>query len=398
MINQFSRIPQRILLISLAFWGPATYSADDPQIIHEIRERVAEGMPAEGLLFFNREERETAFAHMDAIFPTRSISASPSPKAFFDAPRDFGGLRYEFDGRIRSIADFLAERRTRGLLVVQGDQILLEHYAKNHGPDARWVSFSVTKSVTAMLIGAAIREGYIESVNDPVSRYVPRFQGTPYGQVTVENVLQMASGIAWNEDYSDPESDVAKAGGANGIRLLDYLKGLGRAAPAGAQFNYNTAETNLAGEILRAAIGNNAAAYLEKTIWHPFGMGDSANWMLGEPYGGELGGCCISATLRDYARLGLFAMSQLNEREGHPISAQYMRDSIAPSKGFDGYGYFWWLQGEGRFSALGIFGQQIFVNPALNLVVAVHGNDDVAEALEYEAEVLSVIRAIEAAL
>ena len=398
MINQFSRIPQRILLISLAFWGPATYSADDPQIIHELRERVAEGMPAEGLLFFNREERETAFAHMDAIFPTRSISASPSPKALFDAPRDFGGLRYEFDGRKRSIADFLAERRTRGLLVVQGDQILLEHYAKNHGSDARWVSFSVTKSVTAMLIGAAIREGYIESVNDPVSRYVPRFQGTPYGQVTVENVLQMASGIAWNEDYSDPESDVAKAGGANGIRLLDYLKGLGRAAPAGAQFNYNTAETNLAGEILRAAIGNNAAAYLEKTIWHPFGMGDSANWMLGEPYGGELGGCCISATLRDYARLGLFAMSQLNEREGHPISAQYMRDSIAPSKGFDGYGYFWWLQGEGRFSALGIFGQQIFVNPALNLVVAVHGNDDVAEALEYEAEVLSVIRAIEAAL
>jgi len=398
MINQFSRIPLRILLISLAFWGPATYSADDPQIIHELRERVAEGMPAEGLLFFNREERETAFAHMDAIFPTRSISASPSPKALFDAPRDFGGLRYEFDGRKRSIADFLAERRTRGLLVVQGDQILLEHYAKNHGSDARWVSFSVTKSVTAMLIGAAIREGYIESVNDPVSRYVPRFQGTPYGQVTVENVLQMASGIAWNEDYSDPESDVAKAGGANGIRLLDYLKGLGRAAPAGAQFNYNTAETNLAGEILRAAIGNNAAAYLEKTIWHPFGMGDSANWMLGEPYGGELGGCCISATLRDYARLGLFAMSQLNEREGHPISAQYMRDSIAPSKGFDGYGYFWWLQGEGRFSALGIFGQQIFVNPALNLVVAVHGNDDVAEALEYEAEVLSVIRAIEAAL
>jgi len=398
MINQFSRIPLRILLISLAFWGPATYSADDPQIIHELRERVAEGMPAEGLLFFNREERETAFAHMDAIFPTRSISASPSPKALFDAPRDFGGLRYEFDGRKRSIADFLAERRTRGLLVVQGDQILLEHYAKNHGSDARWVSFSVTKSVTAMLIGAAIREGYIESVNDPVSRYVPRFQGTPYGQVTVENVLQMASGIAWNEDYSDPESDVAKAGGANGIRLLDYLKGLGRAAPAGAQFNYNTAETNLAGEILRAAIGNNAAAYLEKTIWHPFGMGDSANWMLGEPYGGELGGCCISATLRDYARLGLFAMSQLNEREGHPISAQYMRDSIAPSKGFDGYGYFWWLQGEGRFSALGIFGQQIFVNPALNLVVAVHGNDDVAEALEYEAEVLSVIQAIEAAL
>ena len=180
--------------------------------------------------------------------------------------------------------------------------------------------------------------------------------------------------------------------------MLDYLKGLGRAAPAGAQFNYNTAETNLAGEILRAAIGNNAAAYLEKTIWHRFGMGDSANWMLGEPYGGELGGCCISATLRDYARLGLFAMSQLNEREGHPISAQYMRDSIAPSKGFDGYGYFWWLQGEGRFSALGIFGQQIFVNPALNLVVAVHGNDDVAEALEYEAEVLSVIQAIEAAL
>lgn len=388
----------RILLLCVAGLAHESHAADDPMIIEAIRERIAQGMPAEGLLFFNRDERETAFAHMDALFPTRAISASPSPKRLVSAPRNLAALTYEFNGNNRTVGDFLAERRTRGLLVVQGDQILLEHYAKNHGPDARWVSFSVTKSVTAMLIGAAIRDGYIESVNDPVSRYVPRFQGTPYGDVTVENVLQMASGIAWNEDYTDPESDVAKAGGANGIRLLNYLKELSRAAPAGEQFNYNTAETNLAGEILRAAIGNNATTYLEKTIWHPFGMADAAHWMLGEPYGGELGGCCISATLRDYARLGLFAMSQLNESDDHPISAQYMRDSVAPSKGFDGYGYFWWLQGEGRFSALGIFGQQIFVNPALEMVVAVHGNDDVAEALDYEAEVLSVIRAIEASL
>ena len=371
--------------------------ADDErgQLLENLQVQVASTTPEKGLLFLPSEAREVAFGAIDQLLPTRTITASTDPRPLLDAPLPLGELVYQVDQREQTIDQLLDDRRVRGFLVLQGNQILLEHYARGHGPDTRWISFSVTKSVTSMLIGAAIRDGFIDSVDDPVTRYLPRFIGTAYENVTVGQVLQMASGIKWNEDYGDPESDVAKAGGANGLSLLNYLSDLERSASPGGRFNYNTAETNLAGEILRAAIGNNATTYLERTIWHPFGMADDATWLLGEPYGGELGGCCISATLRDYGRLGLFAKSQYLGTESERINHAFMKESVVPSRGYDGYGYLWWLWGDDVFSAIGIFGQHIYINPALDLVVAMHGNDDTADALALEGTLIAAVRAIE---
>ena len=371
--------------------------ADDErgQLLENLQVQVASTTPEKGLLFLPSEAREVAFGAIDQLLPTRTITASTDPRPLVDAPLPLGELVYQVDQREQTIDQLLDDRRVRGFLVLQGNQILLEHYARGHGPDTRWISFSVTKSVTSMLIGAAIRDGFIDSVDDPVTRYLPRFIGTAYENVTVGQVLQMASGIKWNEDYGDPESDVAKAGGANGLSLLNYLSDLERSASPGERFNYNTAETNLAGEILRAAIGNNATTYLERTIWHPFGMADDATWLLGEPYGGELGGCCISATLRDYGRLGLFAKSQYLGTESERINHAFMKESVVPSRGYDGYGYLWWLWGDDVFSAIGIFGQHIYINPALDLVVAMHGNDDTADALALEGTLIAAVRAIE---
>ena len=371
--------------------------ADDEQSqeLENLQAQVATTTLEKGLLFLPSEAREVAFGAIDQLLPTRTITASTDPRPLLDAPLPLGELVYQADQTEQTIDQLLDDRRVRGFLVLQGDQILLEHYAKGHGPDTRWISFSVTKSVTSMLIGAAIRDGFIDSVDDSVTRYLPRFIGTAYENVTVGQVLQMASGIKWNEDYDDPESDVAKAGGANGLTLLNYLSGLERSASPGGRFNYNTAETNLAGEILRASIGNNATTYLERTIWHPFGMADDATWLLGEPYGGELGGCCISATLRDYGRLGLFAKSQYLGTESQRINHAFMKESVVPSQGYDGYGYLWWLWGGDVFSAIGIFGQHIYINPALDLVVAMHGNDDTADALALESKLIAAVRAIE---
>ena len=371
--------------------------ADDErgQLLENLQVQVASTTPEKGLLFLPSEAREVAFGAIDQLLPTRTIIASTDPRPLVDAPLPLGELVYQVDQREQTIDQLLDDRRVRGFLVLQGNQILLEHYARGHGPDTRWISFSVTKSVTSMLIGAAIRDGFIDSVDDPVTRYLPRFIGTAYENVTVGQVLQMASGIKWNEDYGDPESDVAKAGGANGLSLLNYLSDLERSASPGERFNYNTAETNLAGEILRAAIGNNATTYLERTIWHPFGMADDATWLLGEPYGGELGGCCISATLRDYGRLGLFAKAQYTGTESQAVDHAFMQASTAPSRGYDGYGYPWWLWGDDVFSAIGIFGQHIYINPALDLVVAMHGNDDSADALALEGTLIAAVRAIE---
>ena len=371
--------------------------ADDErgQMLERLQTQVATTTPEKGLLFLPSEQREVAFGAIDQLFPTRTITASTDPRPLVETPLPLGQLAYQVDQTEQTIDQLLEDRRVRGFLVLQGNRILLEHYAQGHGPDTRWISFSVTKSVTSMLIGAAIRDGFIDSVKDAVTRYLPRFTGSAYETVTVGQVLQMASGIAWNEDYDDPESDVAKAGGANGLNLLNYLSELERSAAPGERFNYNTAETNLAGEILRAAIGNNATTYLERTIWHPFGMADDATWLLGEPYGGELGGCCISATLRDYGRLGLFAKSQYLGTGSPTVDHAFMKEGVEPSRGYDGYGYLWWLWGDDVFSAIGIFGQHIYINPALDLVVAMHGNDDTADALALEGTLIAAVRAIE---
>jgi CubicO group peptidase (beta-lactamase class C family) len=152
-----------------------------------------------------------------------------------------------------------------------------------------------------------------------------------------------------------------------------------REAAPGEVFNYNTAETNLAGTLLRFAIGNNPSTYLSEKIWKPFGMESDAVWNLTEQGGGEFGGCCINATQRDYGRIGLFALADGRLDDGTQILPEgWMRESTLPSKGYAGYGYFWWLTAEDIFTAVGVFGQGIYINREENIVIALHSARGVA--------------------
>ena len=260
-----------------------------------------------------------------------------------------------------------------GLIAVQDGQVVLERYAAGNDAASPWVSFSVAKSVVAMLAGAALLDGYIASVDEPVTAYLPRLKGSAYDNVTIENLLQMASGVQWNEDYADPGSDVNNMPFGL-VGLYGMLAGKARVGAAGEVFNYNTAETNLVGALVRAAIGNNLATYLSHKVWQPFGMEADADWMTHGPGGGELGGCCINATLRDYARIGLFALSDGVLADGTRVLPEgWMQASTTASTGSDQYGYLWWLWPEGQYRALGIFGQTIAVYPDRNLVLATHG-------------------------
>ena len=383
-----------LLLLGLALTSRAE---TDSELIEAIR---AKGTgTAESILFFSQEERRVAFKSIEKIYPTREVRAGSNVYPLPSATRDLSGVTYTVDDKTYSLADFLAMPYSQGLIVVQDGKVLLEHYDQNNSPSTRWISFSVTKSVTSMLIGAAIADGYIDSVDEPVANYLPRLRGTPYETATIENVLQMASGVKWDETYADPESDVAKAGGANGIALVNYLATLPAEHPPGEVFNYNTGETNLVGEILRAAIGNNASTYLEHKIWQPFGMEFDANWFLGGPGGGEAGGCCISATLRDYARIGLFAMHEGRLRDGTQVlPPDWMTKSTTPSKGAPYYGYLWWLYGNGNYSAQGIFNQHIGIYPSQDLVIAAHSNAPAAVETDYGQHLSMAIRALAAAL
>ena len=213
-------------------------------------------------LFWTQEERIVGFRNFDALYDTRPIDNGSAFLPLHPAPMDFSMLEYEVEGATYSLDEHLESHFVAGILVAKGDRILLERYRLGHDETSRWVSYSIAKSVTSMLIGAAIEDGYIRSVDEQVTDYLPRLKGTAYEGTTIRNLLHMASGVAWDEDYTDAESDVGRAGAANGMVLVDYLGGLAREAEPGTRFNYNTGETNLVGSVLRAAIGNNASSYL----------------------------------------------------------------------------------------------------------------------------------------
>ncbi len=188
----------------------------------------------------------------------------------------------------------------------------------------------------------------------------------------------MSSGVQWNEDYADPDSDINRFP-TNTLEVYEYLRDKPRDVAPGEVFNYNTAETNLVGTLLRSAIGNNLATYLSEKIWQPFGMEADANWMLTETGGGEFGGCCISATLRDYGRIGLFALGDGRLPDGTQVLPDnWIAESTSPSKGYAGYGYLWWLHERGVYRASGIFGQGIYINPQEKVVIALHSARAVA--------------------
>lgn len=320
------------------------------------------------VLFWTDAQRSANFRNMEALFPgTTAAAAAPrvlaqgAPLAISDAEID----------------RFMAAQNVAGLMVVQDGKVRLERYGLGLGAQDRWTSFSVAKSFTSTLVGAAIKDGFIGSLNDPVTQYVPELKGSGYDGVTVEQILTMTSGVRWNEDYTDPDSDVAKmlsvptAPGEDPTAA--YLKTLPREAEPGSKWVYKTGETNLIGLIVQRATGKTLSAYAEEKIVRPAGFEGDLFWMV-DPAGQNVGGCCLSIRLADYARMGLFALEggagQVPEDWFGQASKQQTPIGLP---GF-GYGYQWWTYPGGAWGGQGIFGQAILIVPDKNLVIAVVSN------------------------
>ena len=365
---------------------------------------LQEGFSGRNILFWSPEQQRLGYPRMAEIFPTRTVKAQPQDAvmtfAASDRFLDAMPFTYSFEhaGKNHTVtggADaFMRRLPTAGLIVVKDGAVLLERYGLGHTAEMPWVSFSVTKSVVSMLVGAAIKDGYITSIDDPITKYLPHLRGGAYARVSVGQLLQMSSGVKWNEEYTDSQSDVAVAP-LGGMPLYRYMNALARDSEPGQTFNYNTGETNLVGALLRSAIGNNLSNYLTAKIWQPFGMESDANWLLDAEFGAEVGGCCISATLRDYARIGMFALSGGRLPNGQSVLPDgWMRASTQPSKAFAGYGYSWWLLAPEVFAAEGVFGQIIWVDQRHNLVIALHSAWPRAWGDDLEAELMGFIRAV----
>ncbi|MDR9390023.1 MAG: serine hydrolase domain-containing protein [Wenzhouxiangella sp.] len=318
----------------------------------------------QNVLTWSQAQMRVGFPNIDQISPVRRILASQTPKP----------LPVALWPATQSWADDMDALHLTGLLVIEDGVIRYEQYRQGHTAEQPWMSFSVTKSVVSMLYGAALKDGFIQSLDQTVSAYLPQFDNTAYAEVTLRDLLRMQSGVAWREVYDDPNSDVSRLDNAKEADILAHLASLPRAHPPGTTFNYNTGETTLAGVILARAVGQSLSAYLADTIWQPYGMASPAHWALMGTDGGEMGGCCISATLTDYGRLGLMALNNWRgDGAEDPLPAGWLRQATTPSPNAPHYGYFWWLEDGNDFRAAGIFGQAIHISPESNLVIAMHG-------------------------
>jgi CubicO group peptidase (beta-lactamase class C family) len=368
--------------------APYIEPAEDPSHFGKLEE----------ILSWEPGQQVAGYRNMDKLAPGRWVRAGETPLELSERPLELGSIAISHDGGTMRLDQYLEGQSVAGLLVIKDGAVVFERYRLGNDRDSRWISYSVTKSVTSMLVGAAIEDGYIESVEERVTDYLPRLKGSAYDEARIRDVLQMSSGVEWDETYDDPESDLNQVSWGT-LDLYDYLRDKPRNGKPGDVFNYNTAESNLIGNLLRAAIGNNLAVYLTEKIWRPFGMEADAYWQLTEPAGGEFGGCCINATLRDYGRLGLFAMNGGLLADGTRVLPEsWMKESTSPSKGYEGYGYQWWLVGDGTFRASGIFGQGIYIDPGRELVIAVHSARPDASRREDSALQMAMFRAVSEAV
>jgi CubicO group peptidase (beta-lactamase class C family) len=342
------------------------------------------------ILFWDQAQRDKNFPAMEALFPGTVAKASRRPYRLKQ------GKPLNVDG----LDAFIADNNTAGLIVVQDGRVRMERYARGYSRQGRYTSFSVAKSLTSTLVGAAVRDGFIKSVDDPVTRYIPELTGSAYDSVTVRQVLTMTSGVKWNEDYTNPNSDVARMYSnpvpAGVDPTVAYLRTLTREAAPGTKWVYKTGETNLIGVLVTKATGKSLTDYAEAKIWRPFGMGRDLFWMVDQS-GQNIGGCCLSASLRDYARIGQFVLSGGKGVVPDGWFADATRAWSPVGQG-RGYGYQWWTNADATFQAQGIFGQMIHIDPTRRLVIVLSSAWPKATARELSVARTGFVDKIKAAL
>jgi len=327
------------------------------------------------VLFWNQSQRDAAFRALDrlpVLAKSRAVPAGGTARPLPPGPP----LKLALD-----VDAYMASQRSAALIVLHQGKLRLERYGLGFDAAGRWTSFSVAKSITSTLVGAALRDGHIKSMDDKVSDYIAAMKGSAYDDVTIRQLLTMTSGVRWNEDYADPNSDVARFNKHEpepGVEaLVSYLRRLPREAPPGTRWLYSTGETNLVGVLVREATKKPLAQYLSEKVWVPAGMEQPATWILSRT-GNELSGCCIQAATRDFARYGLFILEggraggHSTVPDGWLAEATSARIDIGqPGRG---YGYQWWTYPDGTYGARGIFGQAIFIDPKRQLVIASNAN------------------------
>lgn len=331
-------------------------------------------------LFTGAPQHEN-FSRLREFIPAAEMSASPKPYDFPDGVPIALPSTYVYLGERRSTEGFLADTDTMALLVLTDGTIRFERYADFGGRGTRWVSMSVAKSFISAAFGIALADGAIRSIEEPVTAYVPSLAGSAYDGVRIKDILQMSSGAGWDEDYSDPESDINRFArvSAEGGAMADFVPTLKRATEPGSVCHYNSMDTQVLGMLLKAATGRPIADYMQEKLWHPLGMEASGHWLLDDT-GMEMAYACLNATARDYAKIGELYRLGGAWQGRQVVPAAWVEASVTPDAPhlapgvvdpLFGYGYQWWVidGSEGEYAAIGVYNQFVYVNPTRRLTI-----------------------------
>lgn len=324
------------------------------------------------------------FINMDKFFPIKEVKKSANPYQFPKGEEITFPETFDFKGITYNTEKYIDSSYTQGLLVLQNDTLVYEKYHRGQEENTRHISWSVAKSFVSALFGIAMEEGHIKSIEQTVDEYLPEMKGTGYEGVRIKDVLQMSSGVKFNEDYSDPNSDIQRwfKTFAFGDSQDEFATTLKNEKKPGTYNHYVSINTHVLGMIVVRATGKSLTEYLQEKIWNKLGMEHDAYWIKdNNDMEMALGG--LNATLRDYAKMGKLFLNKGNWNGEQIVPADWVTESTTPdaehlmadSKNSlhpeIGYGYQWWIPDgdDGEFMAIGVFNQFIYVNPSTRTVI-----------------------------
>lgn len=334
---------------------------------------------------YNEKSIAKNFISINKIFDTSNpISASEKPFVFekedFELPDS-----YEFEGEQLNLIEGLDHFHTDGLIILHDGKMLFEKYWNGNTKDSKHIAFSVSKSYLSALFGIAIEEGLIKSIDDNVSIYLDDFEGTGYEDVKIKNLLQMSSGIEFNEDYADPNSDINRfaRATAKGSSFRDFAKTLKNGKKQGTYNHYVSLDTQVLGMILESVTDMPLREYLYKRIWSKIGT-ESDAYYIADKTGTDMALGGLNATLRDFSKFGQLYLNEGSWDGEQIVPKSWVVKSHTPdaphlmpnagdlSSSEWGYGYQWWIPGDPLtdYTAHGIFNQFIYVDPVSNVVIA----------------------------
>jgi CubicO group peptidase (beta-lactamase class C family) len=334
----------------------------------------------EDFLLLSPTAQAYAYRNVDRMFATRPIRRGKTVLQL-GRGREISP-QYQVGQATHGVDAYIDRANVAGLLVIKNEQIVLERYSLGLEENLRWSSMSMIKSLTSTLVGAALQQGAISSLDDAVSKYIPALRGCAYDAVTVRSLLTMSSGVRWSEDYTDRNSDVNRYSKSLGDKVpggvLALMRSLKAEHPPGRRFSYNTGDTYVLGCLVSAATGKNLADFMSETIWSPLGMEFDAFYTLESEGGQEIGGSRAGIALRDFGRFGVFLLRG-GVIGGRPVlppdwieSANrhsFTFDSETNRYGATGYGYSWWIDPDGSMVAVGFAGQSLYVNRKARVVI-----------------------------